>query len=85
MIAARSIPAFSIRTATPSIACLNRWVSIHGTKRNDPMKVGKKKLKMSSGEVRSFRSEKTRDDFERVAKAVKHGFKPTGKKGSKKK
>jgi hypothetical protein len=49
-----------------------------------PMKVGKKKLKMSSGEVRSFKSEKARDDFERVAKAVKHGFKPTGKKKGKK-
>jgi hypothetical protein len=49
------------------------------------MRIGKNKLKMSSGEVRSFKSEKARDDFERVAKAVKHGFKPTGKKGSKKK
>ena len=44
------------------------------------MKVGKKKLKMSSGEVRTFKSEKKRDNFERVAKAVKHGFKPTKKK-----
>jgi len=32
---------------------------------------------MSSGEVRHFKSEKARDNFERVAQAVKHGFKPT--------
>jgi hypothetical protein len=44
------------------------------------MKIGKNKLKMSSGEVRKFKSEKARDNFERVAEAVKHGFKPTGKK-----
>lgn len=43
------------------------------------MKVGKTKLKMSSGEVRSFKSEEARNDFERVAQAVKHGWKPTGK------
>ncbi len=44
------------------------------------MKVGRNKLKMSSGEVRSFKSQKARDNFERVAEAVKHGWKPTGKK-----
>lgn len=43
------------------------------------MKVGKNKLKMSSGEVRKFGSQKKRDDFERVAQAVKHGFKPDRK------
>ena len=43
------------------------------------MKIGKNKLKMSSGEVRTFKSEKARDEFERVAEAVKHGWKPTGK------
>ena len=43
------------------------------------MKVGKDKLKMSSGEVRKFKSEKARDNFERVAQAVKHGWKPAGK------
>lgn len=43
-------------------------------------KIGKKKLKMSSGEVRTFGSEKKRDNFEKVARAVKHGFKPTKKK-----
>ena len=41
------------------------------------MKIGKRKLKMSSGEVRTFKSEAARDKFERVAKAVKYGgFKP---------
>lgn len=39
------------------------------------MKVGKKALKMSSGEVRHFASEKKRDNFERVAQAKKHGWK----------
>jgi hypothetical protein len=34
---------------------------------------------MSSGEVRHFKSEKKRDNFERIAKAVKHGFKPKKK------
>jgi len=31
---------------------------------------------MSSGEVRTFKSEQKRNNFERVAQAVKHGFKP---------
>jgi hypothetical protein len=44
------------------------------------MKIGSNKLKMSSGEVRTFKSEKARDNFEKVAQAVKHGWKPTGKK-----
>lgn len=44
------------------------------------MKIGKNKLKMSSGKVRKFKSGKARDNFERVAEAVKHGWKPTGKK-----
>ncbi len=48
------------------------------------MKIGKNKLKMSSGEVRKFKSQVARDRFERVAQAVKHGWKPT-KKGGKKK
>lgn len=43
-------------------------------------KMGKKKLRMSSGEVREFKSQGARDRFERVAKAVKAGFKPTKKK-----
>lgn len=41
------------------------------------MKVGKNKLKMSSGEVRTFKSEKARDNFERVAQAYKHGWRPS--------
>lgn len=48
------------------------------------MKVGKDKLKMSSGEVRKFKSEGARDRFERVAQAVKHGWKPTKKKARRK-
>lgn len=44
------------------------------------MKVGKDKLKMTDGSVKKFKSESARDKFERVAEAVKHGWKPTGKK-----
>lgn len=43
------------------------------------MKVGKKSLKMSDGTVRHFKSEKARDNFEKVARAYKHGWKPKGK------
>jgi hypothetical protein len=35
---------------------------------------------MSDGTIRKFRSKKARDDFEKVAKAVKHGWKPKRKK-----
>ena len=49
------------------------------------MKIGKLKLKMSDGSIRTFKSEKARDDFERIAKAVKHGFKPTKRKSKEKK
>jgi len=44
------------------------------------VKIGSYKLKMSSGEIRTFGSEQKRENFERVAQAVKHGWKPTGKK-----
>jgi len=44
------------------------------------MKVGKNKLKMSDGSIRRFKSQKKRDNFERVTQAVKHGFKPSRKK-----
>ena len=44
------------------------------------MKIGKTKLKMSSGEVRTFKSQRARDEFERVARAVKHGWKPSRKR-----
>lgn len=47
------------------------------------MKIGKDKLKMSSGEVRKFGSQKKRDNFERVAQAVKHGWKKPKGKGKK--
>ena len=44
------------------------------------MKIGKNKLKMSDGTIRTFKSEAARDRFEKVAKAVKHGWKPKKKK-----
>jgi hypothetical protein len=44
------------------------------------MKIGKTKLKMSSGKTRTFKSEKARNNFERVAQAYKHGWKPKGQK-----
>lgn len=44
------------------------------------MKIGTNKLKMSDGTIRTFKSKKARDDFEKVAKAVKHGFKPKNRK-----
>lgn len=44
------------------------------------MKIGHNKLRMSSGEVRTFRSKTARDKFERVAQAVKHGWKPSNLK-----
>ena len=40
------------------------------------MKVGKKALKMSSGEIRHFSSEIKLNRFEKVARAYKHGFRP---------
>ena len=36
------------------------------------MKVGKKCLKMSDGSTRCFKSQQARDNFERVAQAIKH-------------
>ncbi len=47
------------------------------------MKIGKRKLKMSSGEIRTFKSQKARSAFERYVQALKHGWKPTGKKKKK--
>ena len=46
------------------------------------MKMSGNRLKMSSGEIRHFKSAKARDNFERVAEAYKHGWRPpkmTGK------
>jgi hypothetical protein len=34
---------------------------------------------MSSGAIRKFKSAKARDNFEKVARAVEHGFKPKRK------
>ena len=45
------------------------------------MKLGKTGLKMSSGEVRKFGSEQKRNNFERVAQAYKHGWKPSREGG----
>jgi len=36
------------------------------------MKIGKKSLKMSNGTIRHFKSQEARDNFERVARAIKH-------------
>ena len=52
--------------------------------KNKIMKIGKNKIKMASGEVRKFASEKARNAFERVAQAVKHGWKPAKSKEKKK-
>ncbi len=40
------------------------------------MKIGDTKLKMGDGSIRTFKSKGARDRFERIAKAVKHGFVP---------
>ena len=47
------------------------------------MKIGRTRLRMSSGKVRKFKSSGARARFEKVAQAVKHGWKPTGKKKKK--
>jgi len=44
------------------------------------MKIGRNKLRMSNGSVRTFASQKKRDNFERVAQAYNHGWRPTGGK-----
>jgi len=43
-------------------------------------KIGKKKLRMSDGTIRTFGSEEKRDNYERVAQAIKHGWKIPKKK-----
>jgi hypothetical protein len=40
------------------------------------MKIGKRKLKLKSGKTVTFQSPQARANFERVAQAVKHGWKP---------
>lgn len=49
------------------------------------MKLPGNKLRLSSGKVIKFKSAAKRANFERVAMAVKHGFKPTHKKTARKK
>lgn len=43
------------------------------------MKIGKTKLKMSSGKIYEFKSEQARNNFEKVARAYKHGWRPKKK------
>ena len=45
------------------------------------MKIGKKKLRMGDGSTRTFKSQGARDRFEKVAQAIKHGWKPKKGKG----
>lgn len=49
------------------------------------MKIGARKLKMSNGTIRTFKSKAARDRFEKVAQAVKHGFKPSNRKHKRRK
>ena len=59
---------------------LSEIVKFQYDERIGKMKIGKKKLRMSSGEIRTFKSQAARDRFEKVAQAFKHGWKPKGKK-----
>ncbi len=45
------------------------------------MKVVAKRLRMGDGSIRKFKSRRARDDFERIAMAIKHGWSATRKKG----
>jgi len=47
------------------------------------MKIGRKRLKMSSGEIKVFKSEQARDNFEKVARAYRHGWSGPPKSGRK--
>ena len=40
-------------------------------------KISSRKLRMSSGKIRTFKSEGARNRFERIAQAIKHGWKPS--------
>ncbi len=44
------------------------------------MKLPHDKLKLSSGKIVKFASAKKRENFERVAEAYKHGWRPTNTK-----
>ncbi len=48
-------------------------------------KIGDRKLKMSSGKVRTFGSKRKRDNFERVAQAYKHEWHPKRRLGERNK
>lgn len=43
------------------------------------MKIGKTKLKGSNGKIKTFKSPRARDNYERVANAYKHGWRPSGR------
>ena len=40
-------------------------------------KLSGSRLRMSDGSIRKFKSAKKREEFERVAQAVKHGWSPS--------
>ena len=44
------------------------------------MKIGEKSLKLSNGKIIHFKSKKHRDNYERIAQAYKHGWRPNGNK-----
>lgn len=44
------------------------------------MKLSKNRLRLSSGKIIKFKSAKKRANFERVAQAYKHGWKPKKRK-----
>ncbi len=44
------------------------------------MKIGKRKLRLSSGKIVTFKSSRARANWEHMAKAIKHGFKPRKKR-----
>lgn len=48
------------------------------------MRIGKRKLRMSSGEIREFKSTPARERFEKYVLALKHGWFPTRKYKKKK-
>lgn len=44
------------------------------------MKIGKLKIKLSNGDIRTFNTVKDMKKYEKYAKALRHGWKPKGKK-----
>lgn len=51
----------------------------------EDMKVGKNKLRMGDGTLRVFKNQEARDAYERIAQAIKHGWKKARKYPNKKK